>query len=529
MFRQSSARKAAQVDQKPPPAQPPRPPPPPPAGSTMVPEEAMASTVKIYNHFVFPNYLRPWTKHEGQSCSGSGFAIEGRRILTNSHVVNHAQLLQVQRHDRPGKWTARLLSEAIQCDLALLAVDDDSFWDGLPLQLCSDSVPTLQSTVTAVGYPVGGENICVTRGVVSRVDLLDYTFLEQVQGERLLVLQIDAAINPGNSGGPVFDQEGVAVGVAFAGLDEADNIGYVIPMPVVRLFLKIFEASGSFGQLPSLGVTFQSTENKSLRKSLKLDEAGRNGLLVVHVAPLMPAAKAGLSPGDVVMKLDGHDLAEDGTVEAWPGLRMPWEYLVTKRPVGDDIEIEIARDGSRFSKTVRLVAEPRLVPFHDGVDASPSYVIVGGLVFLQLSLPLVDAGMLDYLSDPISTGDLVRKLGARRKEPEECVVLLASILESELTVSYDRLIGRQLTKFNGDAKAAFSLRALAVAVSGAGSKPFLKFEFGEWLAVLETERSKKTEKEVLLANDVISWCSADVDPRGDVSRLGCVTAFLGGK
>ena len=63
----------------------------------MVPEEAMASTVKIYNHYVFPNYLRPWTKHEGQSCSGSGFAIEGRRILTNSHVVNHAQLLQVQR------------------------------------------------------------------------------------------------------------------------------------------------------------------------------------------------------------------------------------------------------------------------------------------------------------------------------------------------------------------------------------------------------------------------------------------------
>ena len=172
------------------------PPPPPPGGSHVVPAEAMASTIKIHNHSVSPNYLRPWSKHEGESSSGSGLAIEGRRILTNSHVVNHHQILQVQRHDRPGKWVARLLSEAIQCDLALLTVDDESFWEGLPLQACTDAIPTLQSTVTAVGYPVGGENLCVTRGVVSRIDLLDYTFLEQAQGERLLVLQIDAASAP---------------------------------------------------------------------------------------------------------------------------------------------------------------------------------------------------------------------------------------------------------------------------------------------------------------------------------------------
>jgi len=107
-------------------------------------------------------------------------------------------------------------------------------------------------------------------------------------------------------------------------------------------------------------------------------------------------------------------------------------------------------------------------------------------------------------------------------------VLLASILESELTVGYDTAcVGRQLTKFNGDAKACSSLTSLAAAVSAAGSKPFLKFEFGEWLAVLETARSKKMEAGVLVANDVASWCSADVDPRGDVSRLGCVTAFFG--
>ena len=169
----------------PPTVQQPSPPPPAPldpSGSAVVPPEAMKSTVKIYNFSVSSNLMRPWTKMEGESCTGSGCAIEGRYILTNYHVVRDHQLLQVQRHDRPGKWIARALVEGVQCDLALLTVDDAKFWDELPLQQCIDAIPSLQQVVTAVGYPVGGENLSVTRGVVSRIDLLDYTFLEQVPG-----------------------------------------------------------------------------------------------------------------------------------------------------------------------------------------------------------------------------------------------------------------------------------------------------------------------------------------------------------
>ena len=64
---------------------------------------------------------------------------------------------------------------------------------------------------------------------------------------------------------------------------------------------------------------------------------------------------------------------------------MPWEYAVTRRPVGEEIEVELMREGWKSVSRVRLVPEPRLVPFHDSVDASPNYVIVGGLVFLQVS------------------------------------------------------------------------------------------------------------------------------------------------
>ena len=97
----------------------------------------MRSTIKVHTNSVAPSYMRPWTKMEGTSCTGSGFAIEspagagrlGRYLITNSHVVRDEQLLQVQRHDRPGKWVARLLVEGIQCDLALLTVDDEHFWE----------------------------------------------------------------------------------------------------------------------------------------------------------------------------------------------------------------------------------------------------------------------------------------------------------------------------------------------------------------------------------------------------------------
>ena len=143
----------------------------------------------------------------------------------------------------------------------------------------------LECVVTALGYPVGGENLSVTRGVVSRIDLLDYTFIEHATAERLLVLQIDAAINPGNSGGPVVDRHGAVIGAAFAGLHEADNIGYVIPMPVIRTFLQSYEQRGTFGQLPRLGLQVQFTENKALRRSVGLPADGRRGLLVVAVAP----------------------------------------------------------------------------------------------------------------------------------------------------------------------------------------------------------------------------------------------------
>ena len=128
---------------------------------------------------------------------------------------------------------ARVIAIGHDSDTALLTVDDnDEFWDGLGF-LELGGLPELQARVTVVGYPTGGDNISVTAGVVSRVELHQYS-MSMVS---LLAIQIDAAINSGNSGGPAF-HNGKVAGIAFETLEGAEGIGYIIPAPVVQHFLE---------------------------------------------------------------------------------------------------------------------------------------------------------------------------------------------------------------------------------------------------------------------------------------------------
>ena len=223
----------------------------PKGGST--PFEAI---VHFTNSSATLNLSSPWKVKNPCTSTGTGFAIGHRRLLTNQHVVRDATSLRVSKHGCPGNYEASVLCESAVCDLALVTVEDESFWEGLPHVTFQEAVPELDETVVAVGYPLGATSVTLTRGVVSNVKLMDLS-LSNVQ-ESQLTLQIDAAINPGNSGGPVFNQRtNEVVGVAFSGRKNAHGQGFIIPTPVVQRFLAVFEATGTFGRLPCLGAHFQ--------------------------------------------------------------------------------------------------------------------------------------------------------------------------------------------------------------------------------------------------------------------------------
>lgn len=144
-------------------------------------------------------------------------------MLTNAHSVDHATQVKVKHRGSDTKYVAKVLSIGAECDLALLTVEDDAFWEAVtPIVL--GKLPRLQDHCTVVGFPIGGDTISVTAGVASRIEMTAYAH----SASELLAVQIDAAINSGNSGGPVFDNKGLCVGVAFQSLKDGDaeNIGY---------------------------------------------------------------------------------------------------------------------------------------------------------------------------------------------------------------------------------------------------------------------------------------------------------------
>ncbi|CAF3043407.1 unnamed protein product [Rotaria sp. Silwood2] len=136
-------------------------------------------------------------KHQVATTS-SGFIIKNRWILSNAHAVANESSIRIRKHGDAKKYPARIVHIAHECDIVIMTVDDNKFWNRLePLTLCND-VPRLQESITIVGYPIGGDNLSVTKGVVSRVVMSTYSH----SLELLLTIQIDAATNPGNSGGP---------------------------------------------------------------------------------------------------------------------------------------------------------------------------------------------------------------------------------------------------------------------------------------------------------------------------------------
>ena len=231
-----------------------------------------ASVVRVFATLHSPDPYRPWTKHGPQEATGSGVVISGKRILTNAHVVSRASQIFVQFDKSSDKLASSVVAVAPGIDLAILKLDDESALDGHPAAPVSSKLPNLQQAVFAYGYPKGGSELSITRGIVSRIEFEDYYL--GVEGLRI---QVDAAINPGNSGGPVV-ADGQLIGIAFSRLENSDNIGYIIPMEEIGLFLKDIE-DGHYDGKPILPVDVQNLENQTLRSRLNLDKK-TTGVLV---------------------------------------------------------------------------------------------------------------------------------------------------------------------------------------------------------------------------------------------------------
>ncbi|KAK9198002.1 hypothetical protein WN944_013185 [Citrus x changshan-huyou] len=501
---------------------------------------AMDAVVKVFCVHTEPNFSLPWQRKRQYSSSSSGFAIGGRRVLTNAHSVEHYTQVKLKKRGSDTKYLATVLAIGTECDIgnggymyiqyvmvvqvgyvdlsieflllnssfvlgdvaAMLTVEDDEFWEGvLPVEF--GELPALQDAVTVVGYPIGGDTISVTSGVVSRIEILSY-----VHGStELLGLQIDAAINSGNSGGPAFNDKGKCVGIAFQSLkhEDVENIGYVIPTPVIMHFIQDYEKNGAYTGFPLLGVEWQKMENPDLRVAMGM-KADQKGVRIRRVDPTAPESEV-LKPSDIILSFDGIDIANDGTVPFRHGERIGFSYLVSQKYTGDSAAVKVLRDSKILNFNITLATHRRLIPSHNK-GRPPSYYIIAGFVFSTVSVPYLRSEYgKDYEYEaPVKLLD--KLLYSMPQLPDEQLVVVSQVLVADINIGYEEIVNTQVLAFNGNP--VKNLKSLANMVENCDDE-FLKFDLEyDQVVVLRTKTSKAATLDILATHCIPSAMSDDL-------------------
>jgi S1-C subfamily serine protease len=459
--------------------------------------------VKVYTVSQRPDYYNPWSMSAIASSTGSAAIISGHRVLTNAHVVSNQRLIEVRRNGDPRKFVAQLQSISHEADLALLTVADPAFFaDVKPLEL--GDLPQIQQEVLVYGFPMGGDMLSITKGVVSRVEHQTYSH----SSKTFLAAQLDAAINPGNSGGPVI-VAGRIVGVSMQSYGFAQGLGYMVPAPMVAHFLDDMK-DGRYDGFPTLAVDWQDLENPDLKRKYAVP-ADRTGVLVTTVIPGSPAADQ-LQHGDVLVSVNGHSIADDGTVEFRPGERTQWAYFVDREQIGATVACDVLRAGRVQKLSIRL-ASPQypltLVPDEE-YDKPPRYFIYGGLVFSGLTKNFLEVwGNEWYRNAP---QPLTARLGRPPAVAGEEVVILVKVLAATVNRGYHDLANEVVVAVDGEK--VRNIEHLVRMVERDSRDPFIAFTTDEGKElVLDREKVRASQQEILATYHITAERSPDLQAK----------------
>lgn len=394
--------------------------------------------VNIDCSVLVPDYREPWNAGQPSGGSGTGFLIGKNRFMTNAHVVSNATKLVIRTSNDPRPHPARIVHIAHDCDLAILEAEDGAPFEKLK-PLTFGGLPKLNTEVIAIGYPIGGDRISVTRGVVSRIDFRPYS---HTQVDSHLAIQVDAAINPGNSGGPVM-QDGRVVGVAFQGFSGrvAQNVGYIIPVPVIERFLKDVE-DGKYDHYVDFAVSDFAIENIAQRKAFGLED--NTGVMIADVEP---AGSAGgiLKRGDVLLSINGNPVFNNGLIRM-EGEMVNMNEVVERKFAGDVLDLVILREGKKQEMKVTLKRFEPYVRLGEQYNQRPRYIVYAGLVFQPMDKNLMDSHQIsDSTASYIFDNFLTEKLYAERPEP----VILTSILADEVNTHLSPYAHSVVEEING--------------------------------------------------------------------------------
>ncbi|MCX5924565.1 MAG: trypsin-like peptidase domain-containing protein [Candidatus Dependentiae bacterium] len=390
------------------------------------------------------NVLQPYRTPQPGQCSGSGFIMsEDGEIITNAHVVNGATSIMVQmpafgKH----QFEVDFIGIMPEKDFALVKLRPDDLaliittLGKLPCLQLGDSDKVMRSQeIIALGYPLGQQSLKSTTGVIS--------------GRESGMIQMSAPINPGSSGGPSLDCYGKVIGINTAGVVTAQNVGYIIPINDVKIFLKDLRAGGLVRK-PYIGV-YQSMATEELLKAL--DNPLPGGTYIVDVLNDSPL-HGQLKSGDMIYEINGVPVDLYGEmVVPWSEDKVSTAEYVARLPVGHKVSLVVYRKGTKKNFSCTLDRK-KLLPIRQVFTEYEElpYEAFGGYVIMPL--------ILNHLPHLLPVMPSLAKYAEDKMQGDSVLVVTHVMPDSPAYRARLRIVGSVLKKVNGqDVKTLQDLNA----------------------------------------------------------------------
>ncbi len=472
---------------------------PPVVAATAQSDALRKSVVKISVTQEMRSPITPWKRESPEKFGGSGVVIAPGRVLTNAHVVEQVSEILVESPQTALPISFELVALDPTRDLALLATSDAEFIKNHPPIPLFDGLPKEGTRVTVMGYPMGGEALSTTSGVISRIE-----WAEIGRGnEDGMRVQVDAAINFGNSGGPAF-VDGAVAGLAFSGMDNSvsDNISYLLATEEIKRFLDEVTAGVVDGNTV-LNLSTQTLENPALRAKLGVGSEV-SGVVVL-------GQKGGpLQAWDIITAVNGKSVDNKGQITIEDDRKVVMNCAIGRfvpSETAKEHTIDILRAGTPMTVTLPAYSRAdRVIGSYP--DGNYPYLMYGPLVFSPLHDQLLreTGAWMVFAESPIGA----YFSDDRPSGGKQFVAVTSPLLSSPMSRGYEAAPGQTVKSVNGKTFANF--REFVQLLRGLTDE-FVVFEFYETtterLVLRRSEIEDATEK-LMDSNGIRRQCSKDV-------------------
>lgn len=419
------------------------------------------------------NFIRPWEKGAPTPRRGLGALITGKRVLTTAELVENSTYIELELTGTGEKTPAKIIGLDYEANLALLEpIDAESkiLDELIPLKLDDSVVPG--DTLQIWQVEDNGESV-ITDVKVLRISVANYF----IPGSHLLTYQVKGSLqyHANSFTLPVVKNNNlVGLLLSYSSKEQTSNL---LPAPIIKHFLDDLD-NGKYKGFPNLGVSYSQTLDEQLRKFTHIDDK-KGGIFVRQVRPDSSAGKGGLKVGDVILKINGHDIDSRGNYVDKKYGTLNFGHLVRGGSnVGDKVKMHIVREGKTMDLEFELLRkEPGdylVDPYM--FDRGPRFMILGGLIFQELTLPY-----LKFWGDKWPTRGPLNLVNAQanpepyEEEGRKKIVFLSQVVKTPATIGYQGFGSIIVTKVN-DQKIN-DIRDLAEAFKKPNAQGLHKIEF----------------------------------------------------